>query len=68
MLLPRFLEPGADGLQAEYLQALLFGLAVLLELAQQGPLAQLFQIAGFVRVGYIPAVLSLAPEFRGILG
>jgi len=38
-LLPGLFESGADGLEAEHLKALLAGDPVLLELAQQGPLA-----------------------------
>jgi len=61
-LLPSLLEAGADGLEAEHLQALLLGLAVLLELAQQGTLAELLQVAGLVRVWDVPAVFGASYE------
>ena len=67
-LLPRLLEAGADGLQAEDLEALLLGFAVLLELAQQGPPAELLQITGLVRVEDVPAVVALGLKRQVVLG
>jgi hypothetical protein len=64
-LLPCLPEAGADGLEAEHLQTPLPGLAVLLELAQQGALAELAQLAGPVSIHNIPAVSGAREEDRG---
>ena len=61
--LPSLLEPGSNRLQA-----FLFGFTVLLELAHQGPFAQLLQVTGLIRVGDVPAVLAFGLERRIILG
>ena len=68
LFLPGFSEPGADGFQAEHLQAPLAGFSVFLELSQQGALAHLLQISGLVRIGDVPVVFGLGSESRVVRG